>query len=332
MAINAYYNGISIGNVGQKFPAFAYSANVLEITRVTSVSEVNVTVSDLNTAESVTLTQQFYSSTLNIDISRMLRAFGTEVEVAIVDENNTLSFSLYVINGALPALGKFGGIYSVRRWEGLPFTVDFLALGSVAPTVTKPVTGTIETLSPPTGSMTLFNLYSYWPTGVSFAIERLSIDGKGYVNGQYSNVTWTYNIAEGCRVPDKEELYLRWVDTQGLQWYWLAQINEATIKTSSSLTIGRMVLRRAADVDEWNEESQKVTSRSLSVGIYNLTDDEYKVVRTLFSSVLVDAYDEDSGRWYRVRIGDGELTEVKKGHYRDIELTIELPPVTTQLP
>lgn len=333
MAITVNYNGVSIGNVGQTLPAFAYSPNVITITRVTSVTEASVTVSDLvDTSKTVTLTQQFYSNTLNIDISRILRAFSNEVDVSVRDSDNTLSFSLYVINGALPMLEDFGGTYAVRQWQSYPFTIDFLAQGDATLYAKhNGVTGSIGIVSPPSSSQTGIYLHHYDVDVFITADKEIYTSAKGFTTGVYGNKTWSYNITAGCEVPDKESIYLRWVDTRGLTWYWMAQVNEATIKTSSSLTIGRMVMR-TTDINEWPEEAQKITSRSLLVGMYNLTDDEYKVVSTLFSSVLIDAYDEPSGRWYRVRIGDGELTEIKKGHLRDIELTIELPPIQTQLP
>lgn len=310
---------------------FKYSPNVIKITRkINTVKVVSITVSDLIEPNSICFDLYFgvgaKENELAMNLSRALQVFGNYIEVRVSDGTNFVEFNIYTINGARNVGETYGGEYHIRRWGNMPFAVNFLYYSSTDVYQTfKRVTGIVASYS--TDSEPAFELASFTPEARGDTI--ISAEGEVY-RYEWETADWIYHIKEDCLKTDGT-IYLRWIDIQGLTWYWLFRINEVSVKTKKDVSYGRVQGYEERPNNYWSSENSKTISKQLKIGTYDITAEEYNVVKGLLSSVLVDAYDFNTSEWYRVRVADGDYTE-EKGHYRNFEIEIELPPINTQVP
>lgn len=306
---------------------FRYSANIVKVRRLTNgLDSVDITVNDINAGESIQFTLQWGDvNTMYIDISRALQALMVpDIEVVISGGGESASFYVYSINGARGSIEHFGGNYSIRRWGNLPLSIDFLFYDTTELNIVAN-NGSITTKSFGADGDSGFALATY---KVPLGVKKMYAEGEKFT-GSWESDYWEYNITEDCA--RKNSIYLRWTDIQGLTWYWLFDINDVTTNTSENIKYGRMPSYQEGYINEWEDERSKIVKKTAKIGTYNITAEEYKVVKTLASSVIVDAYDEDAETWYRVRVADGDYTD-PKGNYKEVEFTIEFAPINTQLP
>ena len=260
----------------------------------------------------------------SLDISGALQTMGEDVKIVVQTSGHTGFKDIYNINGANSIRLPFGGEYHVRIWPGYDMTLPIFFQNQT--TVYLGRRGTpVTVVSLPANTASGLKLDNFTPTQV----------GRYFANGYIRNGAawdagqWAFEVVSDCA--PKKPIFLRWVDNSGLTWYWLFDCVENTVSASDNIVYGRLASWVDDYVNEWQEEKSKTVSTSAKIIAYNVTADEYKVVKTLATASIVDAFDEDAGVWYRVRIADGEYTE-PKGNYKDVEYTIEFAPTQTQLP
>lgn len=307
---------------------FRWSPNILKITRKgTATTELEIYVSDENSSEQVIFLYK-YGTTGNViyaDISRALQTMGENVQVLIADDNSDLRFNIYSINGTRGLYEQFGGRFSLRRWGNLPFTVDFLHYDDAYIELTdkRGVKGEVVVSN---GSPSGYQLYRY---AVPIGIKKVQVEGVVF-SYDWETAYWTFNIKDGCYQSGRG-LYLRWVDNQGLCWYWLFDVGEETTTTEEATSYGRLPIEDNGVLNEWESERSRRVKRVVKIAAADVTEDEYKVVKTLHTSAIVDAFDWNVGEWQRVRVVDGSVT-TPAGNYKVVEAQIEYPPYNTQLP
>lgn len=307
---------------------FRWSPNIIKIKRLSgSLTSVSVTVNDLSAAESVTFSLTFgYGNTIEIDISRALRALGGEdIEIAITGGGVSSTLNVYSINGARGKIERFGWDYSIRRWGNLPLSINFLFYQSTTLLIVAN-NGSTTTELIETDSEYGFALATH---DVPSEVKTMSVRGQVFT-GAWRTGYWVYNITEDCA--PKNSIYLRWTDVQGLTWYWLFEVYDTSTNVEKDVEYSRMpdVLTDGV-VNEWTTERSRIINKTLKIGANDITTDEYSVVKTLFSSSIVDAYDEDAETWYRVRVADGDYID-PKSNYKEVEFTVEFATINTQLP
>lgn len=298
---------------------------------------IDLTVSDVNGNGGITFRRYFpKNNVVTFDISRALQALRqTEVKLTVTDApGNELSSFIYCINGNNGAIEHFGaGTRQIRIWEGIEAVLPFYYSGFA--NIIARRKDTREVLLGQFSASTKTG-YGYAQVAVSSIADidfiymqqtGIEFDGTGW----QTNATWRYNVVPGCK-PTGESLYLRWTDRQGLRWFWLFRVNEKITATEKSVEYGKIPnIGAGVLLNEFSEEAAKKITRRARIGTYQVVEDEYKVVSTLYTSVLVDAYDTEAKRWYRVKVLPGEMTE-PKGNYRDVEFEVEFASETTQLP
>lgn len=261
----------------------------------------------------------------SLDISGALQTMGEDVKVVVQTSGHTGYEDIYNINGANSIRSSFGGEYHVRLWAG--YDVVLPILFQTQTTVYFGRTGSpVSIVSLPADTASDLKLGAFAPTrgaGRYFA--------NGYVrNGTYwEGGQWAFEVVSDCA--PRNPIFLRWVDNSGLTWYWLFDQVENAVSVSENTVYGRSASWIDDYVNEWQEEQGKTVATTVKIVAHNITSDEYKVVKTLATSSIVDAYDEVAGVWYRVRVANGEFSE-PKGNYKDVEYTIEFAPTQTQLP
>lgn len=313
---------------------FAYSPNIITITPLSNIlASIVVRVGSTTSASSKLFNLRggaVRGVKIPFDVSRALRLYdNVQITISIGDVSEVIT--PYVIQGARGKLEHYGGNYAIRQWEGYPLTVDFLyyqltevymeAMG---------VTGQIGELS--TDNASGFELGQFnVPAIPSSATQAVIIkaEAEEFNNGDWETNTWNYRITPAC-TPERNKIYLRWVDKQGLTWYWLFGIESLTHTTKDAISYGRYPLDEGQTVNEWPTGRSLIVERSAKIYATEVTNEEYNVVKTLATSSVVDAYDEEASRWYRVRVKSGSHTEVN-GHYKDVDFEIDFAPEQTQL-
>lgn len=313
---------------------FAYSPNIITITPISNIlASIVVRVGSTTSASSISFNLRggaVRGVKIPFDASRALRLYdNVQITISIGDVSEVIT--PYVIQGARGKLEHYGGNYAIRQWEGYPLTVDFLyyrltevymeAMG---------VTGQIGELS--TDNASGFELGQFTvPAIPSSATQAVIIkaEAEEFNNGDWETNYWNYRINPAC-TPPKNKIYLRWIDKQGLTWYWLFGLESLTHTTKDAISYGRYPLDEGQTVNEWPTGRSLIVERSAKIYATEVTNEEYNVVKTLATSSVVDAYDEEASRWYRIRVKNGSHTEVK-GHYKDVDFEIDFAPEQTQL-
>lgn len=312
---------------------FAYSPNIITITPLSNVlASIVVRVGSTTSASSISFNLRggaTRGTRIPFDVSRALRLYdNVQITISIGDVSEVIT--PYVIQGARGKLEHYGGNYAIRQWEGYPLTVDFLYYQSTEVYMeAMGVTGQIGALS--TDNASGFDLGQFTvPRIPSSATKAVAImaEGEEFNNGEWETNYWNYRIAPAC-TPLKNKIYLRWIDKQGLTWYWLFGINSFTRTTKDATSYGRYPLNEGQTVNEWTTGRSLIVERSAKIYATKVTDEEYNVVKTLATSSVVDAYDEEASMWYRIRVKNGSHTDVK-GNYKDVEFEIDFAPEQTQ--
>jgi hypothetical protein len=308
---------------------FKWSPVVLNIIRLSSsVTSIKIVVDDLEKAESIQFIYAIKGNT-SIDISRALQWCGANVEIQLTGSNGGYAtIQKYLINGALRTLDTFGGDYSVRLWPSYPLNLPFLVYDStIVHVLANGNDMNFGTLAATTESG--YELLTFSPPGAMAQNYKVYAEAQMYVGAAWETSYWRYNIQIGCDV--RNPIYLRWVDAKGLTWYWLFDIVETSIRVEDSVEYGRIPGSEGSLVNDWGNERGRVVYESAKIMTSQVTSPEYKVLKTLASSAIVDAYDKSVGKWFRVRIANGDNIE-PKGNYKEVEYTIEYSPYQTQIP
>lgn len=306
---------------------FCWSPCVINVWRDEYVSQVRITVFDVDVNKSIHYYLEFATDVykLDVDISRALQPMGNNVKIVMFDNLQNGVADIFNVQGAKGMLENFGGEYTVRYWEDYP--IDFGLLYERETILYYARRGQpvkLQDLSTDTSSGIAFAKF-----GISdYGSGRYYATGKVFKEGTWQEGLWSYSIVNSC-VP-KDSIYLRWVDNSGLRWYWMFRKVKQSIVTSQGIEYSRLHSYEGDYINEWNTEVNKEVGRTLTIIAEQITREEAKVVSTLIASSRIDAYDKDAGVWYRVRAVNGDYT-LPGENYSDYEFTIELPTYQTQL-
>lgn len=306
---------------------FRWSPCILKLTLLTNeYTKVDVNVYDLQSDTNITFSYDL-KSIHEIDISRALQLMSEDVGVNIICEGETLTFNLFNINGSKGILEPLGGDYSLRYWDGYPLSVPLLYYDST--TVYKKMAGNIYNLYMTISSENAA-LYSLASVPVEYDNQstiELKATGCKFDNGTLTASPWNYKIKRCC-IP-KHPLYLRWIDKTGLIWHWLFDVVQTTTNIEEDVSYNRFPSSTNTQINSWTTVNNFIVKKKLRLLTTKVTSEEYKVIGTLYTSSIIDAYYD--GKWSRVKVTTGEnITPTK--HYNELEFIIEEAPQKTQLP
>lgn len=318
---------------------FAYSPNIITVTRrAGSLADISLTVNNLATAESVTLNFLMgnIGNVLQIDLSRLLRLFDGDISIDISDGKNSATITPYVIKGAKGKLEDFGDTYHIRHWfdyvnlTSYELYINFLIASNATVYLRdfSPTDVAFGNLAPRTQSG--IELVKYKPMFSNGTIpERpytIFAEGEVFAEGAWETANWFYRVTPTCT--PKRPIYLRWVAKNGLTFYWLFSIYETTVETEDKETYARLPLNDGEVVNEWLSRRTLEVCKTAKIYTTEVTSEEYKVVKTLSSAPIVEAFDESSVTWYRVRVATGSHADVK-GNLKEVEFELEFAPEHT---
>lgn len=321
---------------------FRNSPCIIEIVRTNViVTKALVTVEDVNDGVYVDYDFSFgdawMGNTLRVDVSRALQLYGKDIVVYVICQmsngsTENLQFYIFNVDGAKGALDVFGDTWHIRKWGNLPLNVQFLYYQDTL-IQAKDKFGEYDLTSASAETDSEYDWVNV-PVAPRLGVKKLDVYGNAmiYSDHVWEISPWNYHIKIDCVPTGKKVIYLRWMDMQGLTWYWLFEVVEEIVTSQEDISYGRSHIQGDNGAyNEWTSERNKIVTRKYRIGTYNITKEEYKVVSSLASSSVVDAYHDDSWEWYRIRVVDGEFT-TPKGNYKDFEIEIEFAPQQTQLP
>lgn len=318
---------------------FAYSPNFITITRrAGSLVNFTLAVNNLATAESVTLnySMSYIGNVLQIDLSRLLRLFDGDISIDIIDGKYRATITPYVIKGAKGKLEDFGGTYHIRHWfdyvnlASYELYMNFLIASNATVYLRDFATTDVAFGNLIVNTRPGIELVRYKPMfGAGTIPERpytIFAEGEVFTEGMWETANWFYRVTPTCT--PKRPIYLRWVAKNGLTFYWLFSIYETTIETEDKETYARLPLNEGEVVNEWSSRRALEVRKTAKIYTTEVTNEEYKVVKTLASAPIVEAFDEGSSAWYRVRVATGSHADVK-GNLKEVEFEIEFAPEHT---
>lgn len=308
--------------------AFKWSPFSLQIVRFGgSLTSLTIEVSDLDDTDiNVSFTLQL-TGNIRFDISSALQVCGERVSVMVSGNGASSTINLYLINGALGNLSDFGGEYNIRFWSGYGFKIPVFFYNS---TQVVAYTGSsripIQTLT--ADEDTHFKLDNITVPAVADKFYVIA-EGQVYLDGIWETSNWRFNLSRGC-IP-RNPIYLRWVDIQGLTWYWMFDLVDSSTTTEDDTEY----MQEQSNTEDWSNEwptvRRRLIKRTATILATGVTEAEYRVVGSLGTSAIVDAFDYAASKWYRVRVANGDI-QTPKGNYKDVEFIIEFAPEKTQLP
>lgn len=315
---------------------FRYSPNIITIERLSTIDYVTVFVRSMGQATGVLQFKMTFggnSNVLRLNLTRALQALGGEdVEVVVITPNSeSVNFAVSVIDGAKSLIEDFAGPYSIRTWPGFEPIFDFIISESTAVYLKgkNSLPQIIGQLS--TDNRTGYSLQSFsYDTSIQTKPFTVYAEAMECVGNVWELSTVEYNVRPVTCNIRKPSIFLRWKDLQGRTWQWMFEIAEVSQTTNERLSYGRLPISTPGVTNEWTTERNKTVQQRMRVVATGVTAEEYKVVKTLASSSVVDAYIVGADVWYRVRVADGEFTEAKE-NYREFEVQIEFPTQETQM-
>lgn len=315
---------------------FRYSPNIISIERLSTIDYVTVIVRSMGQATGVLQFKMTFggnSNVLRLNLTRALQALGGEdVEVVVITPNSTsVNFAVSVIDGAKSLIDDFAGPYAIRTWPGFEPIFDFIISGSTAVYLTgkgslPQIIGQLSTNNRAGYSLRSFS----YDTSIQTKPFTVYAEAMDCIGDVWELSTVEYNVRPVTCNIRKPSIFLRWKDLQGRTWQWMFEIAEVSHTTNERLSYGRLPISMSGVTNEWTTERNKTVQQRMRVVATGITADEYKVVKTLASSSVVDAFVVGADVWYRVRVADGEFTEAKE-NYREFEVQIEFPTQETQL-
>lgn len=315
---------------------FRYSPNIIKVERLSEIDYVTVIVRSMNSTVGVLQFKMTFggnNNVLQLNLTRALQALGGEdVEVVVITPNITsVNFYVSVIDGSKSIIEDFAGPYAIRTWPGFEPIFDFIVNESTAvylkgKNALPQVIGQLSTDNRAGLSLKSFSYDTSMQTK-PFTVYAEAMECIGDV---WELSTVEYNVRPVTCNIRKPSIFLRWKDLQGRTWQWMFEIAEITNTTNERLSYGRLPISMPGVTNEWTTESNKTVQQRMRVVATGITADEYKVVKTLASSSVVDAYVTGADVWYRVRVVNGEFIEAKE-NYREFEVQIEFPTQETQI-
>lgn len=315
---------------------FRYNPNIISVERLSTIDYVTVYVRSRGQYLGVLQFKMTFggnSNVLRLNLTRALQALGGEdVEVIVITPNNTsVNFAVSVIDGAKSLIEDFTGPYAIRTWPGFEPIFDFIVSGSTAVYLKgkNSLPQIIGQLSTDNRTGYSFQSFSY-DTSIQTKPFTVYANAMECVGNVWELNTVEYNVRPVTCNIRKPSIFLRWKDLQGRTWQWMFEIAEVSHTTNERLSYGRLPISTPGSTNEWTTAGNKTVQQRMRVVATGITADEYKVVKTLATSSVVDAYIVGADVWYRVRVVDGEFTEAKE-NYREFEVQIEFPTQETQL-
>lgn len=119
--------------------------------------------------------------------------------------------------------------------------------------------------------------------------------------------------------------YVRWINQLGGFDYWMFyqnQIFEHNVKTLSTVS---PVIEDILYANYIEREVNKEAERTVFVGAGNLTDIEYDELLKISTSPLVEVWDIDVKKWYRVYVALGKFDNSTRDMRKEIEIELTLP-------
>lgn len=316
---------------------FRYSPNIISIEKLSTIDYVTVIVRSTGSTVGVLQFKMTFggnSDVLRLNLTRAFQALGGEdVEVVVITSNNTnVNFAVSVIDGAKSLIEDFAGPYAIRTWPGFEPIFDFIVNESTTVYLKgrNSLPEVIGQLS--TDNRTGFSLqsFSYDLSDRGAGPFMIYAEAMECIGDVWELNTVEYNVRPVTCNIRKPSIFLRWKDLLGRTWQWMFEIAEVSSTTNERLSYGRLPISMPGVTNEWTTSSNKTVQKRMRVVATGITADEYKVVKTLATSSVVDAFVVGADVWYRVRVTDGEFIDAKE-NYREFEVQIEFPTQETQL-
>lgn len=278
--------------------------------------------------------QPFETSTY----TNLTENMGYVIDVYYNDSTSTSSggYSFVGVWGAITTSEVFNADTIVHYWPNYPFIISAF----VSATAGYPATITYTT-DDATGSITKTQRgITYLPITYQgnvantivitshFALKMALDPDSGVVADPDNPNEKTITVIK--HTGNCSGLYLRWVDPQGLARFWVFKEGKYTYRVANESTSLRNEIDYGA-INNYNGTGITIENKTAynlkTLGYVNATADDIKILKTLLSSPIVEAY--INGYYVRVTVATSSVS-FSQAQYQTFECTIILPQEETQ--
>lgn len=314
--------------------AFCFNTNKIKIKTVNNVA---VTIGE--GVMSYKDSRSAYNNVVEVDISKYLQSFfnprsiltSTEINIKVETKEDTLSFDILCIWGAMNIGEVFNASHKVIWFRKFPFTFSMYISDNARMYTRYDSTQYVENENLGTGLVRIDPAIVF-PDAKRFAVLRLEEETiLSAFDRTFDNTFRPFGdgtIINRLVIDDSKcGIYLRWIDRHGFYQYYLFQIGDRIQQLQNSgeqLSLDHEGISYSYGVTRYQGKEIQVMIKACAV----LVDvDTFKMLLTLNTSPIVDLYVNND--WIPINIQPGTVTRTEKP-LQDFEITIVLPEVISQ--
>lgn len=275
-----------------------------------------------------------YNGKAEIDLSAYMRYCFSRgerhqyINVNVIVEDETFFFDMQAIWGALNIGEDWNTARRVTWFSQFPQKLEIYVPADATLQTNKGDGYIITPLPTPlmSGQFVALDLSEkYKGVRVINGVQASTFDETFDITfGTYDVATWTID-----QVDSEGGVYLRWVDAQGWQQYWLFVAGTNT--TTSSNNGSEVPVDYSDDRSIWHEgvtRQSKNVARKVRCCAVNLNETDRGIVGSVIGSPYVDMW---NGRtWIPVNISATSISHQQGNNLVDYEIEVVLPNIITQ--
>lgn len=177
------------------------------------------------------------------------------------------------------------------------------------------------------------NITSVIISNISLTVNLLTNSGIPILTNNSRNIVVKNTIKASIQVVEEllpacipgSPFYVRWINQLGGFDYWMFYMNQIYEQSVKTLATINPVIDDILNANYIEREVDKDVSKTVSVGAGNLTDTEHNELLKISTSPLVEVWDVEVQKWYRVYVASGKFESSTRDMRKEIEIELTLP-------
>jgi hypothetical protein len=306
-----------------------------------------------------TIERDFFNNLTRFDLSEILK-YRFREEVVILPQtascflDKRLAFEYHIdlsgstsvaVNAVVqlqrdPDMTRWGSRFLtnfpvIRKYTGYPLDISFLNVDQYAVVNfdgnelngNDPITDLHFSITIPDG------ITSVGVSTLSEEVEILTNAGENIITNNSQNIIANSVTPSATGVEEGilssctpgSPFYVRWINRTGGFDYWMFYVNQVYGLNVKSQTTFNPVIDDILNAGYMEGEVSKEVERTVSIGAGNLTEIEYNELLNISTSPLVEVWDTEVRKWYRVYVASGKFEYSSRDIRKEIEIELTLP-------
>ncbi|MCL1936996.1 MAG: hypothetical protein FWF52_01195 [Candidatus Azobacteroides sp.] len=168
---------------------------------------------------------------------------------------------------------------------------------------------------------------------IPLTVDLLTNSDKQILTNDSKNIVVRNPIKASIQVSEEllpscipgSPFYVRWINQLGGFDYWMFYLNQIYEQSVNTLTAASPVIDDIMNANYIEYEVNKETEKTITVGAGNLIELEYNELLKISTSPLVEVWDMEVQKWYRVYVDSGKFENSTRNRRKEIEIEFTLP-------